>query len=596
MFNDLQVSNSIEGQIPLYLSSEYPNFVNFLKDYYRYLETNGNALDLINGLQDLVDVDTYSGVDLTARLKSPVSATADEIIVLDHVEFPRTNGLLKIDNEVILYKSRDHITDDFGAYKLTVFSGCVRGFAYNDLDIDNGFTPNIETTPEVHSATSTVYNQSYQYILYFLEKIRQQYLTDFPKNVLADNIDKVNINVILQKVKDFYLTKGTPQGIDFYFKFLFQEDPELLNYSDYLMSPSSATYQSKEIIRVNSLDNYYPLDLEGNSLIQKGNEFPVQTVEDIFSFSSQVFELEISNGNKIEATKFTILTSNPGNNRLYVDSTYGFPNFGFLRIADALIEYVDKEANYFICADLQRDFVGLNVLYGEKVYDVSTLASVKDRPDSYFVIYAGVSGFEIDKNYTYYQKGDIGYISDIVVEDSLIVSGWYFNDVMPLTKTEGYVAGIKSIYTDDESVYISSSGLPFYPVHSNPTFLSTNDIIIQESNYLKRIPKQFFKNPQGLEESTVKSLPIGFLRDGTAILNWKSSTEILRGGLSSVLIENPGDFFNVHNPPELLIDEPQLEGGTRAEAEIVVNGQVKEAFIVDGGQGYNQNISISVIP
>ena len=595
MFNDLRVSNAIEGQIPQYLSSEYPNFVNFLKDYYRYLETNGNALDLINGLQDLVDIDTYSGVDLTARLKTPVSATADEIVVLDHVEFPRTNGLLKINNEVIFYKSRDHITDEAGAYKLTIFSGCVRGFTYNDLDIDTGFTPNIATTPTLHSATSVVYNQSYQYILYFLEKIRQQYLADFPKNVLEDNIDKVNINVILQKVKDFYLTKGTPQGIDFYFKFLFQEDPELINYSDYLMAPSSAIYQSKEIIRVSSLDGYFPLDLEGNSLIQNGKEFPVQTVEDIFSFSSQVYELEISNGSQIQATKFTILTSNPFFNRLYVDSTYGFPDAGFLRVNDALIEYTDKESNYFICPNLASELATTGLALGDRIYDVLTLASVKDRPDSYFVIYAGVSGFEINKNYTYYQKGDIGYISDIVVEDSLLVSGWYFNDVMPLLKTEGYVSGVKSIYTDEESVYVYSSGLPFYPVHSNPNFLNINDLIIEESNFLKRIPKNFFKNPQGLEESTVKSSPIGFLRDGTAILNWKSSTEILRGGLDSVIIENPGDFYNVHNPPTLTISDPTLEGGTAAEAEIVVNGEVKEAFIVDSGQGYSQNISVSVI-
>ena len=595
MFNDLKVSNSIEGQVPQYLSSEYPNFVNFLKDYYRYLETNSNALDLINGIQNLVDIDTYSGVDLTARLKSPVSATADEIVVLDHVEFPRTSGLLKIDDEVIFYKSRDHITDEFGAYKLTVFSGCVRGFTYNDLNLEVGFTPNIDTTPAIHSATAIVYNQSYQYILYFLEQLRKQYLSDFPENALRDNIDKVNINVILQKVKDFYLTKGTPQGIDFYFKFLFQEDPELVNYNDYLMSPSSATYQSKQIIRVNSLDGYYPLDLEGNSLIQKGNEFPVQTVEDVFSFSSQVFELEISNGSKIEATKFTIITTSPTTTKLFVDSTYGFPKSGFLRLYDNLIEYTDKESNYFVCPDLSQQLLGLGNYLGDKIYDVSTLASVKDRPDSYFVIYAGVAGFEINKNYTYYQKGDIGYISDIVVEDSLLVSGWYFNDVIPLIRTESYVAGLKSLYTDEESVYISSSGLPFYPVHSNPNFLSIQDIIIQESNFLKRIPKNFFKTPQGLEESTIKSLPVGFLRDGTAILNWKSSTEILRGGLSSVLIENPGDFYNVHNPPKLIIEEPVFENGTRAEADIIVNGEIKDVYIVDSGQGYTQNISISVI-
>ena len=68
MFNSLQVSNSIEQQIPDYLLSEYPNFINFFKDYYRFLETNGNALDLLNGLTELVDIDTYTEADAQATL------------------------------------------------------------------------------------------------------------------------------------------------------------------------------------------------------------------------------------------------------------------------------------------------------------------------------------------------------------------------------------------------------------------------------------------------------------------------------------------------------------------------------------------------
>ena len=199
MFNDLKVSSSIVGQLPSYLPSEYPNFVNFLKDYYRFLETNSNPLDLLNGIQSLIDIDTYTGIDISANLKTPISVDATQIIVLDHVNFPKTNGLIKINDEVILYKTRSHIVDQFGAYKLTVFDGCVRGFDYNDLDIEKGFTANIKTEPTQHSATSIVYNQSYSYVLYFLEKLRSNYLIDFPKNVLEDNLDNLNIDTVLKK-------------------------------------------------------------------------------------------------------------------------------------------------------------------------------------------------------------------------------------------------------------------------------------------------------------------------------------------------------------------------------------------------------------
>ena len=192
MFNDLKVSSSIVGQVPTYFASEYPNFVNFVKDYYRYLETNGNPLDLLNGVQDLIDIDTYTGIDASANLKVNIDADDTDIIVSGHVEFPRAQGLLKIDDEVIIYKKRFHGTDGNGD-KVTTFSGCTRGFTYNDLSYDSGFTVNNETTPAAHSINSIVYNQSYSYILYFLEELRSNYLVDFPANILNDNIDISNI-------------------------------------------------------------------------------------------------------------------------------------------------------------------------------------------------------------------------------------------------------------------------------------------------------------------------------------------------------------------------------------------------------------------
>ena len=108
MFNSLQVSNAIEQQVPDYLSNDYPNFIAFIKDYYRFLETNGNALDLLDGLTELVDIDTYTGADATATLDGAVTASDTSIIVLGYVEFPRNNGLLKIDDEVIFYKMQTH--------------------------------------------------------------------------------------------------------------------------------------------------------------------------------------------------------------------------------------------------------------------------------------------------------------------------------------------------------------------------------------------------------------------------------------------------------------------------------------------------------
>ena len=61
------------------------------------------------------------------------------------------------------------------------------------------------------------------------------------------------------------------------------------------------------------------------------------------------------------------------------------------------------------------------------------MATVKSRPDAFFVIYAGVAGFSVDSTLTSYQVGDIGQVSDIIEVDDRIINSWDFNDTIPCT-------------------------------------------------------------------------------------------------------------------------------------------------------------------
>ena len=605
MFNSLQVSNSIEQQVPDYLSNEYPNFINFFKDYYRFLETNGNALDLLNGLTELVDIDTYTEADAQATLDGAITASDTSITVLGHVDFPLNNGLLKIDSEVIFYKRLEHTTDN-----KTNFNECSRGWTYNTLTITDGFNPNNDTVAADHADASIVNNQSYNYILYFLEKIREQYLIDFPSNTLVDNLDLVNVDFLLKRAKDFYLSKGTPQGIDYYFKFLFQEKPELKNYNESLIDASNATYQSKEIVRIESLDNYDPRSLNGDSFMQGGNEFPIQTVENVFSSSSQVYEVELSNGALLNPTRFTKITSTLIDDKLYVDSTYEFPETGYLRIGEILVEYTGKTLNYFKV----KDFNTTRYKIGDIIYDSASLVTVKSRPDAFFVIYAGVAGFSVDSTLTSYQVGDIGQVSDIIEVDDRIINSWDFNDTIPCTTRRGFLTGINTVWYEDNSTYVYTSSIPDYNFFRDPqndTDLIPSEVFLEDGKYIRQFPRTFQRSPEGSKETIPTNEPVGFLIDGTAILSWKSATTITRGKIESIGIESGGTHYNVNNPPRIVIDVPRDEDGTdlsivptsgatgfegeQATAELVVDGSLKEVYIEKGGLGYPNNISIDII-
>ena len=133
---------------------------------------------------------------------------------------------------------------------------------------------------------------------------------------------------------------------------------------------------------IETLDNYPLAQLvdKGAILIQGTNEFPVQTVENVFSFASQVYEIEISNGRNLHPTYFTKVTTPfrvvNDTAYVYVDSTYNFENDGTLRIGEKLYTYFDKEFNYFMLRVSDNPTI---INTDDYVYDVASLARVKER-------------------------------------------------------------------------------------------------------------------------------------------------------------------------------------------------------------------------
>ena len=69
------------------------------------------------------------------------------------------------------------------------------------------------------------------------------------------------------------------------------------------------------------------------------------------------------------------------------------------------------------------------------MFDVDSLAELEKNGSiiegSYFIIYAGVSNFEILKN-THLKKGDLGFVTNLIDENNLAVTSWTFNDQTPL--------------------------------------------------------------------------------------------------------------------------------------------------------------------
>jgi len=115
----VSVNQIIQSQIPDFVRDEYPLFVQFIKQYYISLGSQGKSLDIVENLDSYIDLDViFNTVDSTT-LTAQINRTADTITVSSTEGFPTSNGLLQIDSEIVSYESKDD----------TTFYGCVRGFS-----------------------------------------------------------------------------------------------------------------------------------------------------------------------------------------------------------------------------------------------------------------------------------------------------------------------------------------------------------------------------------------------------------------------------------------------------------------------------------
>ena len=117
----IKVNTIIENQLPDFLLADFPNAVEFFKQYYISQEFQGGASDLISNFDQYIKSDNLVPEVVTGStsILSDVSIDDTVISVPSTKGFPSEYGLLKIDDEIISYTG---ITS-------TSFTGCIRGFS-----------------------------------------------------------------------------------------------------------------------------------------------------------------------------------------------------------------------------------------------------------------------------------------------------------------------------------------------------------------------------------------------------------------------------------------------------------------------------------
>ena len=324
----------------------------------------------------------------------------DELELVDGYGFPDENGVLLIDDEVILYRRKEG--NKF--YELRRGSSAVTVLpSYRD---EGKYLS--KTEPASHYQGSVVYNLSVLSLMAILDSIHNTY----SHNITRDRVvPEVNRATILKHIKDFFRSKGSKLGIKALFKILFAEnDVDVFYPGDRMITPSKSTWAEGLIVRTvpvpvtfcNRDENYTTPDKTIGSALtfksysatitnEEGNqqtfmpedEFARSYVDYAVSYeveSETQYEMFVNEDalqGRIITNPRSILTrelkgpSEGVDDRsdyyiITVESTLGFPNKGVVFIDNEAIFYEERTPNQFLYC--KRGYIGVEATHRQGSY------------------------------------------------------------------------------------------------------------------------------------------------------------------------------------------------------------------------------------
>jgi len=455
----------VASQLPDYVKEDFPLLTDFLQQYYASQEFESGTYDLIQNLDQYVKVDELSRLTTSTVLLNDISYTDTTIATSANGNFtegfPETNGLIKIDDEIITYEYK---TD-------SSFVNCTRGFSGVTSYVGTN-TPDelvfTSTEANIHKSGATISNLNILFLQEFFKKLKYQVTPGFTERQLYSGLDQRNF---VFNADSFYKSKGTDQSFEILFRALYGEDVDVIKPAEYLLRPSNADYKITQDLVVEQILGD-PLQLQNLTLFQDstGARGSVTNVEQIQYDQGQYYQISIDYGYQrdidVTGTVYSsfkpnsqtkILTGvSAGSSIIDVDSTVGFAATGNLIAKDAdgddvLIQYLDKNDNQFLSVsgvttsltkttDIRFDdysyaYVGINTSEQIQVRISSTLKDIKFDGSPY-----------------YYKKGDTIQLQSIGIEDYKEQSkNWFFN-----VKTNWEAASVSVIDATENSYEINT--------------------------------------------------------------------------------------------------------------------------------------------
>ena len=256
-----KLSTQIDGQLPDFIAEDHPQFSQFLKSYYHFLESGE--------LQLTVNIN-----NILLEIETPTNLLLEDgtLIVTEVGSIQERSSTGKFVNGEIITGGTSKATatvlvEDLGNATPRLFISSQQLFETGETVTGGtsgatGVVTKYRANPVQNIQQLLAYADIDNTIYDFIEEFRKSFMAGIPTN-LANGINKRNLE---KHITELYRRKGTKEAAKLFMKILLDEEAEVFYPNQFMMKPSAADWDKPTVIRCSGIGNVVVDELIGQSI------------------------------------------------------------------------------------------------------------------------------------------------------------------------------------------------------------------------------------------------------------------------------------------------------------------------------------------
>jgi hypothetical protein len=233
-----KLSPLIEGQVPDFVQSDHPVFVEFLKDYYKFLEAGELT---ISTTTDYIALETNTSSYIldeveSDRVVTEVGAGTKGFFIQNEIITGATSGAtatVLVDDSrnarLFISSQQKFITGETITGGTSGSEGLIVKYRANPVQ-------NVQQMLDYADVDNTIYD--------FLDKMKESFMVDIPED-LATGVSRRDL---IKNIKDLYSAKGTSEGHKLFMRILLGETADIIYPNQYMMKSSTGDWNKNSVL------------------------------------------------------------------------------------------------------------------------------------------------------------------------------------------------------------------------------------------------------------------------------------------------------------------------------------------------------------